>query len=53
MCGWKVQASRELLQFPALEKGRGGRSGGAVPETLTGALMCALLGGRWACNRGY
>lgn len=26
---------------------------GVVPETRTGPLMSALLGGRWACNRGY
>lgn len=52
MCGWKMPPG-SCCQFSALGKGRGGDELGVVPETRTGPLMSALLGGRWACNRGY
>lgn len=50
---WLEGASRELLAVPSFGEGQRGKEWGVVPGTLTGPLMCALLGGRWACNRGY
>lgn len=52
-CVWLKDASRKLLPVPSFGEGQRGKEWGAVPETRTGSLMCALLGGRWACNRGY
>lgn len=52
-CVWLEGGSGKLLPVPSFGEGQKGNEWGAVPETLTGSLMCALLGGRWACNRGY
>lgn len=50
---WLEDATRKLLPVLSFGEGQGGGDElGVVSETRTGPLMCALLGGRWACNRG-
>lgn len=52
-CVWLENATRKLLPVLSFGEGQRGDELGVVPETRTGPLMSALLGGRWACNRGY
>lgn len=53
MCVWLEGATRKLWPVPSFGEGQRGNELGVVSETQTGPLMCALLGGWWACNRGY